>query len=68
MFIKIFVMNFVKMTILRSVREATTMCAFLLPTDLDLCPHPQTHLSFGGCTVRVTWKPPFPDFQKKVTI
>ena len=24
-----------------------------LPTDLDLCPHPQTHLSFGCCTV--TW-------------
>ena len=42
------------------------MCAFLLPTDLDLCPHPQTHVSFGGCTVRVTWKPPFPDFKKKL--
>ena len=41
------------------------MCAFLLPTNLDLCPHPQTHLSFGGCTIRVTWKPTFPDFQKK---
>ena len=36
-----------------------------LPIDLDLCPHPQTHLSFGCCTVRVTWKPTFPDFQKK---
>ena len=41
------------------------MSAFLIPTDLDLCPHPQTHLSFGCCTVRVTWKPTFPDFQKK---
>ena len=36
-----------------------------LPTDLDLCPHPQKHLSFGCCTVRVTWKPTSPDFQKK---
>ena len=64
-FIKIFEINFVKVTILRGVREATTMSGFLLPTDLDLCLHPQTHLSFGGCTVRVTWKPTFPDFQKK---
>ena len=43
-----------------SARLLTTQ----LPTDLDLGPSPQTHLSFDCCTIRVTWKPTCPHFQK----
>ena len=42
------------------------MFAFLLPIDLDLCLHPQTDLSFGGCNLESDGNPHSMIFKKKV--